>query len=438
VLTPTELLQHLLRIDTTNPPGREEPAAELLEDHLRSAGAETYIHKSKAGRASLIARVPGPRDVPALVLVSHTDVVPVEEDRWSHDPFGGEIDGGFLWGRGALDMKSIGVMHAAALAALAGGDATPRREVIVMAVADEEAGGGQGAGAVLHDVPERAGFGDERPPPEAIGEGGFGLSGILDRPLMPVVTGEKSAVWLELTALGDPGHGALPPLQQANVNLARAITKISGHRRPRVHPVMREQFAVLAEEADGPRSGVFKALASGAGSAVAAALKTPLRKQGAIASLLSDTITPTRMKGGYKQNVVPGEARASLDCRLLPDTPIDGFVGDLASTCARYRVSVTESARHAGPVSRRGPLFDALVEVSSVMHERPVVVPSLTSGITDLRLLRSRGATAYGWVPLVLDSSLLATIHGHDERTEVGAFERAVEATTALVRAVSL
>ena len=436
-MQPIELLQQLLRIDTTNPPGSEGPAAEMLRAYLESAGADTFIHTSDGGRPSLVARVSGPPDVPALVLVSHTDVVAVERKAWTHDPFGGEIDGGYLWGRGTLDMKGIAVMHAAALAAIASSDRVPEREVIMLSFADEEAGGHEGAESVLRDIPERAGFGDGRPAPEALGEGAFGLSGILDRPLMPVVVAEKSVLWLDLVATGEPGHGALPPERQAVANLARAITKVSGFSAPRVHPVMKQQFEILAQTSGGAQAATFRALASAAGTQVGRAFQKPLRKRGTIAALLSDTITPTQIEGGYKHNVVPGEARASLDCRLLPDTDIGKLIAKMSKECRKLGVTVKEVSRHSGPVSACTPLFEAIARTSETMQESPIVVPSLTSGMTDLRYLRARGAAAYGWVPLVLDPAALASIHGHDERVEVTAFERAVEKMTALVSDVS-
>lgn len=436
-MEPVTLLRELLAIDTTNPPGNEGPAAELLETHLRSAGLETHIHKSRGGRPSILARIEGPTDVPALVLVSHTDVVAVERDGWTHDPFGGEESQGRIWGRGALDMKSIAVMHAAACAALAASGATPTREVIFMSVADEEAGGREGAASVLDEVPEKIGFSDGRPAPEALGEGAFGLSGVIDRPIMPIVVAEKAVLWLNLHATGDPGHGALPPLDQANMNLVRVLSKIAGHRDPKVHPVMREQFRILAEQASGPRKAVFKALASAAAPPVAAALKKPLRAQGAIGALLSDTLTPTRIQAGYKHNVVPAEASASLDCRLLPDTDIPRLIRKLSKVAAKHNVKLEEVSRHASPVSKACPLYETIEQVSARLPERPVPVPSLTPGMTDLRYLRQRGATAYGWVPLVLTQEQLATVHGHDEHVEVEPFLRAVDAMTEVVTAAS-
>lgn len=436
-MQPVPLLRELLRVDTTNPPGNEGPAAELLESHLRSAGLDTYIHKSSAGRPSILARIDGPTDVPALVLVSHTDVVAVERTGWSRDPFGGEESEGCIWGRGALDMKSVAVMHAAACAAIASSGKTPTREIVFMSVADEEAGGSEGAAAVLEEVPDKVGFSDGRPPPEALGEGAFGLSGVIDRPIMPIVVAEKAVLWLDLVASGDPGHGAMPPLDQANMNLVEMLAKIAGHGSPRVHPVMKEQFRILAEHASGPRKAVFKALASAAAAPVANALKKPLRAQGAMAALLSDTLTPTRIEAGYKHNVVPAEASASLDCRLLPDTDIPRLLRRLSRMGAKQGVKVREVSRHSSPVSRPGRLYELIEQVSQRLPERPVPVPSLTPGMTDLRYLRQRGATAYGWVPLVLTQEQLATVHAHDEHVEVEPFLRAVDAMSEVVLAAS-
>lgn len=432
-MSAVELLSQLLQIDTTNPPGNEGAAAELISERARSAGLESRIHSSPEGRVSVVARVQGPTDRSALVLLSHSDVVPAETDRWSRDPFGGATDDGFMWGRGALDMKSIAVMHLEAAIA-ASGEAS--REVIVVCVADEEAGGTHGAAWLLAEHPEAVGFGDGRPPPEVIGEGAFGLEGVIGVPIMPVVQGEKTAVWVELTATGDPGHGALPPARQAPVNLAAAVARVAGHGRPRVHPVMREQFRVLARGATGAKTGAFRALSSRGADAAARLLAPTLRARGAIGVLLSDTVTPTQLTAGYKHNVVPGEASAALDCRLLPDTDVDRFIAELQHAAGGDEVTVTVKGRHGGPVSPRAALYDAIEQTSRRFFPDAVVAPSLTAGITDVRYFRARGAIGYGWVPLVLTPELLATIHGHDERIPVAGFETAVAAMTDLVLSV--
>lgn len=429
-----ELLSALLRVNSTNPPGNEGPAAELLQARLVAAGLRSHIFKSPRGRPNLVARLEGPTDRPALVLLSHTDVVGVEPERWSRDPFGGEIVGGYLWGRGALDMKSIAVMHAEAAAAVVQSSGTPARELIVVAVADEEAGGVEGAEWLLESHPEAVGLGDGRPPPEVLGEGGFGLSGVIDAPVMPIVLGEKTALWLRLTAEGDPGHGSLPPRRNAAHNLVKVMGKLSGYRAPRIHPVMREQLAALGDASAGGRARALRALASAGGPLLARALSKQLKGAGMIGALLADTVTATEMNAGYKHNVVPATAMAALDCRLLPDTDVEAFMTDAGKLAGKHGVRIETIGLHRSPVSDRGALYEVLEGISQTVAEDVVVVPSITTGTTDVRAFRARGAAGYGWVPLVLEPELLATIHGHNERVEVKAFERAVDLMTEAVR----
>jgi acetylornithine deacetylase/succinyl-diaminopimelate desuccinylase-like protein len=434
-MQPLEMLQQLLRARTVNPPGDEKLAADILATELGAGGLEVETLESPEGRTNVIARVPGPTDRSALVLLSHTDVVPVEEEHWTHDPFGGEVDAGYVWGRGALDMKSIAVMHAVAAIELARSGATPTREVIVVAVADEEAGGEHGARWLVEAHPERVGLGDGRPPPEVVGEGGYGLSGVIDRPIVPIVLGEKTAVWLRLIARGDPGHGAIPPEEQAPANLAWALQKVAGYRNVRIHPVLRRQFAELARATSGGRAGLFKLLSSPAGKTVLNPLRSRLGSLGAIGAALADTVTPTQLEAGYKHNVVPATAIGALDCRLLPDTDPKRFVADLEGQLKKRRVEIEMPKTYtSGPVSEPGPLFEVLAEATRAMTPDAVVVPSLTPAITDIRFFRARGATGYGWVPLILDRDLLATIHGHDERIPIAGFEKAVETMTEVVR----
>jgi acetylornithine deacetylase/succinyl-diaminopimelate desuccinylase-like protein len=429
-----ELLRDLLRVRTINPPGDEAGAASLLETYLTDAGLEIKILMSPEGRTNLIARLDGPQDQPALVLLSHSDVVPAEEENWTRDPFGGELAEGFIWGRGALDMKSIAVMHAIAVAELARSGHTPAREVIVVMVADEEAGGGQGAHWLLNEHGSQVGFGDGRPSPEVLGEGAYSLTGMLERPVIPIALGEKTAVWFDVIAKGDPGHGALPPQQQAPVNLAALIKEIAGFGTPRVHPVMREQLSTLTGAASGTTAAVFRALASPAGGAVARTIAPQLRKAGALGLLLSDSATPTRLAAGYKSNVVPAEARASFDCRLLPDTDIEEFVSSVDKKARRREgfVANVEQKGH-GPVSSKGPLFEILERASRELVRDAVAAVSLSPAITDVRFFRARGATGYGWCPLVLTPELLATIHGHDERVGLEEFETAVSVMSDVV-----
>ena len=431
---PVELLQELVQVRSVNPPGDETSVARILERYLSDAGLATKILTSPGGRANLIARVDGPRDRPALVLLSHSDVVDGEEDRWARSPFSAEIADGFLWGRGALDMKGISVMHAVAAAQIARAGRTPARELIVVVVADEEAGGDEGAQWLLDEHADVVGFDEGRPPPDVLGEGAYGISGVLERPVIPIAVGEKTAVWFDVVATGASGHGALPPQQQAPLNLAALVSEIAGFGTPRVHPVMREQFTALAAAASGSVGAVFRALASPAQAVVSRLVASRLRAAGAVGLLLSDSITPTVLAAGYKPNVVPGQARASFDARLLPDTDIDELLAALDATARRRGGQVTDVVHKGhGPVSATGPLFDVVASVSSRIAPDALPTVTLSPGITDIRFFRARGATGYGWTPLVLTPELLATIHGHDERIPVAAFERAVDLMSEVV-----
>jgi acetylornithine deacetylase/succinyl-diaminopimelate desuccinylase-like protein len=434
-----EFLRDLVRVPSVNPPGDgEAQVAESLRERLVGAGLTAEILTSPAGRPSMIARLPGPPDRPALVLLSHTDVVPVEPDRWRREPFGGETIDGELWGRGTLDMKGVAVLHAEAAIALATRGRDLAREVIVVAVADEEAGGAEGAEWLVREHGLRVGFRDGGPSPEVLGEGGFGLAGILARPVMPIVTGEKAPLRFRARARGATGHGSLPPSDQAIRELARFIDAVSGPQPARIHPVMREQFAALAEASDGARSRLFRLLSGPAGHLAVRALAPALRaRAGAIGHLVADTITPTEVHGGYKNNVVPGQADAGFDARLLPDTDADALLEKLRRKGRPHGVEVEELGRAGGPTSPHGPLYDRLCEVSAGLPGQPVPVPSLTPGVTDLRFFRSRGATAYGWVPLILTPELLATFHGHDERIPVEGFRDALRAMQEVVVAAA-
>jgi acetylornithine deacetylase/succinyl-diaminopimelate desuccinylase-like protein len=432
-VAPLDLLTQLIRTNTTNPPGGEEPAAELLRSRLDDAGLKTELYKSPGGRTSLVARIEGPTDRPALVLLSHTDVVGVEPDHWTHDPFGAETDGGFLWGRGTLDMKGIAVMHTEAAAAVAASGVTPQREVIVVSVADEEARGVEGARWLLAEHLNALGFGDGRPPPEVLGEGSFGLSGILDVPIMPIALGEKVGLWVEARAEGTPGHGSVPPPRQAALNLTRFLAEIAGYGPPRLHPVMKEQFKGLAAAAKRGPAQAFRVLSSGAAPVAIKALAPALRARGAIGALVSDTISLTVIESGYKHNVIPGEAKASLDCRLLPDTDPDLFLSRLQRRARRHSVTLKAQEATESPVSEKGPLWSALAEASLTVVPNSVIVPTLSPGMTDTRYFRAAGATGYGWVPLVLTPELVGTIHGHNERIHIDDFERAVAAMTDVV-----
>jgi acetylornithine deacetylase/succinyl-diaminopimelate desuccinylase-like protein len=435
-VTALDLLAELVRIPSvTGDAEAEGQVAERLRARLDAAGLSTEIVVSPTGRPTLLGRIAGPVDRAPLVLVSHSDVVPVEPDVWTHDPFGAEVHDGQLWGRGTLDMKSIAVAHVEAAAALASSDVAPAREVVVVVVPDEEAGGAEGAGWLLDTHPDRAGFREGAPPPEALGEGGFGLAGVVPRPILPIVVGEKAPVGVTAYATGEAGHGSLPPGDQAIRNLVRFVDAVAGTRTARLHPVVRAQLAEIGAAADGPQQRALQLLAGPAGPTLVRAAAPAVRALSpALGALLADTVTPTHLAAGYAGNVVPGRAEARFDARLLPDTDVDELLAWLRRVGRRHEVEVELGRLEGGPVSERGGLFDVLAAVSADLDGGPVPVVSLTPGVTDLRYWRRRGATAYGWMPLVLSREQLASFHGRDERIPIEGFVSAVQAMVDAVR----
>jgi acetylornithine deacetylase/succinyl-diaminopimelate desuccinylase-like protein len=422
-----EITRDYLRIDTTNPPGNEAPAAALLARILEDAGLETTILESEPGRANLVARLPGrpgDRGVPGdpgrgLALLHHLDVVPAEASEWSVDPFGAEIRDGCLWGRGAIDMKSVGVMQLMTVLTLARERTPLERDVVYVAVADEEAGGLMGAAFLTQQHPDLVACTD------VINEGGYGLAETKP-PVMACALSEKALLWVRLSARGTPGHGSMPPDDQAIGKLLAALSDLAAHP-PALH------ISPLVER-------TFRAMAAGAGPARRRFIEGLLRPQARLLlprlarrmprhqrALLGDVISITRLTSGYKENVVPGSAEATLDCRLLPETDPEEFFRSLTARMAGHGVT-TEIAFSDGPHgTSEGPLLPLLEEVCAGAFPDAVFAPVLCPAFTDSRYFRQMGADAYGLVPVMLSNDELATFHGIDERIPIDGLRRGCE-----------
>ncbi|HTC80614.1 MAG TPA: M20/M25/M40 family metallo-hydrolase [Acidimicrobiia bacterium] len=424
-----EITRSYLRIDTTNPPGNETPAAEFLAGILGEAGLETTLLESAPGRGNLIARLPGRANDPggALCLLHHLDVVPADPSEWSVDPFGAEMRDGYLWGRGAIDMKSMGVMQLMAMLALARDKTTTlEREVVFVAVADEEAGGWMGAGWLTEHHPALVACRD------VINEGGYGLSDTKP-PLMACALSEKAVRWIRLTARGTPGHGSMPPVDQAIEKLLAALGDIAAHPPALgLSPLVERTFRAMAAGASGPRRKALEAILRPEARRLLPVLGRRLpRYQRA---LLGDTISMTRLDAGYKENVVPGTACATLDCRLVPETDPDEFVTGLSARMARLGVGC-EVIFSDGPCGvSEGPLLPLLDEVCSRSFPDVTFAPALCPAFTDSRFFRQQGADAYGLIPVMLSNDEVATFHGIDERIPVEGLKKGCEVLYEIVR----
>lgn len=428
------LLQEYLRINTTNPPGNEGPAAEFLEAILAGSGIKSKIIKSPAGRPNLVARLHG-NSKNALALMHHMDVVPCDESKWSVDPFGGEVRDGAIWGRGAIDMKGQGLMHVLAFCDLAeaveSGEVDLKRDALLVAVADEEEAGADGAGWLVENHPT------EVECSELITEGGAGL-----RDALPGVDAfacamtEKSFLWLRLIAEGDPGHGSVPPDDQAIIKILNVIAELRRiSRRLHLSPPVARLFSSLASAGDGKLRAAIRAATSPVGPAVLPLIAKQLGP--AQQALLRDTISITQVQAGYKSNVIPGSASATIDCRLLPDTDPDSYLTRLKAIAASHDVRIEEiDIGTSGGISEPGELYHAL-EVACA-REAPTArfVQSVSPGFTDARFWRSTGTSCVGLLPCLLTSELLATIHGDDERIPVDEYLKGCRITAEVLRSV--
>ncbi len=433
-----EALSQYVRIDTTNPPGNEAPAAEFLASFLEKRSIPYEILRSPEGRPNLVSRLSAGGDpADAICLMNHMDVVAAEESRWLHDPFGGEIVGGELWGRGALDMKGLGVMQLWAFMhvadAISSNNMKLKRDLLFVAVSDEEEGGAQGAGWLLAEHPSKVACA------ELLTEGGFGVASVLPGvDAFSCATTEKSAVWMKLEARGDTGHGGIPPDAQAIEQLLACLQKlISRNKRYRMTDQVRRVYISLADSASGVEKAALKAAVGRGGQAVLRLLASKLsRPQRA---LLRDLVTVTKLEAGYKPNVVPGSASATIDCRPLPDIDVDEFVEEIRKVAERYNVSVEVIFKcDANGDSPKGELFGALQDACRASAPDALFLQSVATGFTDARFWRRTGARCCGLTPSIVSIDLIETMHGDNERIPLGEFERGLEITRSAVEALVL
>lgn len=398
----TEILREYLRIDTSNPPGNEALAVDFLARILSGEGIPFEVAESAPGRSNLLARI-GPSER-VVTLLNHTDVVPVERQYWDVDPFGGELRDGFLYGRGALDMKGMGVIELMAFLLLKRQGVALRRGVAFVAMADEEAGSDHGATWLAENRP------DWLTSELVINEGAYGLASSDGAGFVfQAAVSEKVPVWVELSVTGRPGHGSVPHADNCAEHLVRALARVADwHQRLRVTPVMREHLDAMAKASFMPRLDD------------AGAVRMAERAPG-VRARLGNSISLTTIETGIKVNVIPAIARATLDCRLLPDVSPEGFLADLRAVIADERVQVTVMNRlYEGSESPYDAEFLRVVhEVVTELVEGAHLAPELTSGFTDSRIYRLRGVPSYGFVPCLVKPEDLSGIHGHNERISV-------------------
>jgi acetylornithine deacetylase/succinyl-diaminopimelate desuccinylase-like protein len=441
-------LRDLIRIPSVNPPsdpstaagrdstGGETAAARYCAEVLSAAGIAAEVLEASPGRGSCFARLAADPAVaepePPLVLLGHLDVVPVEAERWSRDPFGGELVDGVIWGRGAVDMKDLVAMELAVMVGLQRSGLPLRRDVIFAAVADEEAGGEHGAQHWVTNRPDL--FASEvGPAAAALNEvGGYSIT-IGGRRSYAIQVAEKGIIWTRLRATGTPGHGSMPHDENPAVHLAGAVARISA--APSTGdppPVVRDFFAGLG-------LGEVVDLVPGDPAAALAALEAAVpdaTMRRSLGAMLRDTATPTVLRAGSKVNVIPSEATAEIDVRTLPGTDQAAFAARLQEL-AGDRVSV-EAVMSLPAIEgdATAPIVGLMRDALHRADPEALALPMMITLGTDAKALDRLGIPTYGFVPLRLDAGtpFLDLYHAHDERIPVSAIEFGVPVLDEVVR----
>jgi acetylornithine deacetylase/succinyl-diaminopimelate desuccinylase-like protein len=417
-----EMIEHLraiLRLDTRNPPGNERLAAEYIREVLGREGIDSEIVGPSPDRASIVARLKGDGSEPPLLLMSHTDVVAVEPDKWSHDPLAAEIADGFIYARGALDMKHMVTMELMTMLLLKRAGAPLKRDVIYMAAADEEVGGHLGAGWVAQNRPDliQAEY--------ALNEGGGQASEINGRIYYTVQTAEKGTARFRLRTRGTPGHGSQPHDDNAIYKLSAALLRLRDQPLP-VH---------LTASFRGFIEGVASAQPDDVAQALRAVVADESKTDAAIDALpvadtlkqrlramVRNTVSATMLNAGSQINVIPSVAEAGLDGRILPGWTPEMFLEELRPILGdEVEIEWLEPSvpLEADPQS---PLFDTIAAVLREHDPEATAIPTLLTGATDAKHIAPLGVKVYGFAPWPNDGpNEWSRIHGHDERISVHA-----------------
>jgi acetylornithine deacetylase/succinyl-diaminopimelate desuccinylase-like protein len=421
-VTVTELLQELIRFDTTNPPGDEAACVEFIRAQLEEAGCETELYAKEPSRPNLLARIGGGA-APPLLLQGHVDVVTTAGQAWTHPPFEGRVEDGAVWGRGALDMKAgVAMLVDAFLRAKRENVALPG-DLVLLVLADEENGGDLGARFLVEEHPEL--FAGMR---YALGEfGGFTLH-LGGRRFYPIQVAEKQICWLKATVRGPGGHGAMINRGGTVARLGKLLRDLDRKRLPvHVTPVVREFVERIAAELPRKEATVMRSLLKP--RLTDAALRLLGERGATTEPMLRNTVNATIVRGGAKINVVPSEIVVELDGRALPGFSPEQLIAEVQALVGRD--VELELVRHdPGPAEPDLGLFETLAGVIRELDPEGIPLPLLQIGVTDGRFFSRAGVQTYGFLPMRLpeEFSFAKLIHAADERIPVEALEFGAEA----------
>jgi acetylornithine deacetylase/succinyl-diaminopimelate desuccinylase-like protein len=430
----TKILSQYIQIDTTNPPGNEIEGALFLKEILKKEGFDSVILESEKGRGNIVARYKGDGSLAPLLLLHHIDVVPAEEDKWLHPPLSGKVQDGEIWGRGAFDCKYFGVIELMVLCLLKRSGFKSRRDIILLATGDEEAGGRCGVEWMVknHFDLIRADF--------VINEGGVAGFCLENKNLYLCQTAEKGVCWVRLVFRGVPGHASMPDGNNCISDMAGAIQKIGNYRsRLQKSPVTTRFIEGLARKMDfieeREAAGLFDETSSFKilDMIPEKGLKTLLN------TMLRNTFVPTVAHGGKKTNVIPSECYCEIDCRMLPGEDPESIIKELKGILGGHTDFEIEILGSSSPTESRLPnvLYSTIEMCTKKQDPVATVIPFISSGATDSRFFREKGVAAYGFAPLKIEeplSSHLEKMHGHNERISIKNLAYGIELLYDIVR----
>ncbi|MGA9387485.1 MAG: M20/M25/M40 family metallo-hydrolase [Candidatus Bathyarchaeia archaeon] len=418
----TDFLSGLIRVNTTNPPGNETAAAKYVAKSLEKDGFKCELFESAAGRGSVVTRLKGASLKPSLLLLSHLDVVAANPKEWSVDPFSGLVKDGFVWGRGALDMKGMTAIEVMVLKLLKRNNVKLKDDVILAATADEEKGGEAGAGWLVRNHPDKVRADC------VLNEGGGMAMKIDGKNMFTINTAEKGILWFKVKAGGTPGHGSVPgAADNAILRMNRVVEELGGYRsKILLLPTVKQYIGEIA------RSRKLRDLLG--------LLQNPMKSDQILDKLAQEdkylaeelrarlrmTVTPTMINGGVKENIIPSECEAVFDCRVLPgQSPtealgeIKGLLKDASLDKLTFEII---QANEPSESSLNTSLYRLITDVLKEFESGCRVAPVMLTGGTDSRFFRKLGSVCYGFHPVRPETSyseMQETIHGIDERISI-------------------
>jgi len=409
----THYLQDYIRIDTVNPPGNEIEGAKFFKKIFDREAIPCQIYEPSPCRGSILATLKGDGAKRPILLLSHIDVVPVEKQGWEVPPFEGIIKDGYLYGRGTLDCKSLGIVEMMALLILKREHISLKRDLIFFATADEETGGRWGVQWATENVPSI------RVAEYALNEGGHIIlndDGVPDR--YAISNGQKVIFQIRLKARGTPGHGSMPHPDNPNVKLIRGLETLTRWETPfHIIPTVKEYFYKMAPKQPSYERPLFEDIEKGLSDST---FSTWLTSNPIFNAMMRNTISLTMLQAGSKANVIPSESTATLDCRLIPGTNKEEFLKEVKRRVGdEIEVEVISESESLPPSSLDSELYRAIEKFASKNHPGCPVVPFLLPGATDSRFLREKGILTYDFCPFQLTEKELMNVHANNERIEL-------------------